>query len=214
MLTVHHLGVSQSDRIVWLCEELEIPYELVRYDRDPVNRLAPPAYRALHPFGVAPVITDGDVVLGESGAIIDYIIAKHGDGRLKVGPDKANFADFLYWFHFANGTLMPAATVDLITSRMAKADDEAVATNLILTRGNRAFEMVDERLGKVTYFAGDKFTAADIMMLFPLTTMRMFAARDISGLPNLLAYLQRIAARPAFQRAMAKADPDLPLKLT
>ncbi|MDB5583533.1 MAG: glutathione S-transferase family protein [Bradyrhizobium sp.] len=214
MLTVHHLGVSQSDRIVWLCEELEIPYELVRYDRDPVNRLAPPAYRALHPFGIAPVITDDDLVLGESGAIIDYIIAKYGEGRLKVGPDKPNFPDFLYWFHFANGTLMPATTVDLITSRIAKTGDDAAAKNLVLTRGSRAFDMIDDRLGKAPYFAGDEFTAADIIMLFPLTTMRMFIARDISGLPHLLAYLQRIAARPAFQRAMAKADPGLPLMLS
>jgi len=212
MLTVHHLGISQSDRIVWLCEELGIPYALVRYDRDPVSRLAPDEYRSLHPFGVAPVITDGDLVLGESGAIIEYIIAKYGDGRLIVGPDGPNFADYLYWFHFANGTLMPAATVDLIVSRIQGQDNAVKST--ILTRGNRAFEMIEKRLGEAPYFAGDAFTAADIIMLFPLTTMRLFSPRDISGLPNLLAYLQRIGERPAFQRAMQKADPSLSPKLS
>ena len=107
MLTVHHLGVSQSDRIVWLCEELGIPYELVRYERDPATKLAPPEYRALHPIGTAPVITDGDLTLGESGAIIEYVIRKYGNGRLALGPESPHFADYLYWFHFANGSMMP-----------------------------------------------------------------------------------------------------------
>ena len=95
MLTVHHLGISQSDRIVWLCEELEIPYVLVRYDRDPVTRLAPAGYKALHPSQTAPVITDGTVVLAESGAIIEYIMGKYGNGRLTVSPQQANYADYL-----------------------------------------------------------------------------------------------------------------------
>src|SRR6185437_15776810 len=99
MLTVHHLGVSQSDRIVWLCEELGIPYEMKKYDREP-SGMAPPAYKALHPSGTAPIITDGDLVLGESGAIIEYIIGRHGGGRLAGTADKANFADYLFWFHF------------------------------------------------------------------------------------------------------------------
>src|SRR4029078_164574 len=107
MLTVHHLGISQSERIVWLCEELSIPYQLVNYERDPVTRLAPAQYKALHPFGTAPVIVDGSVVLSESGAIIEYIIARHGKGRLAVRPDAPNYADYLFWFHFANGSMMP-----------------------------------------------------------------------------------------------------------
>ena len=105
MLTVHHLGKSQSERVVWLCEELGIPYELKRYARDPVTMLAPAEYKALHPIGTAPVITDGDFVLAESGAIVDYIMAKYGNGRLALRPDHPDFAQFLYWFHFANGTL-------------------------------------------------------------------------------------------------------------
>src|SRR6266705_1284610 len=104
MLTVHHLGKSQSERIVWLCEELEIPYELNRYARDPVTMLAPADYKALHPVGAAPVIVDGDLVLAESGAIVDYIIAKYGNGRLVLRSDAPDFAQFLYWFPCANGT--------------------------------------------------------------------------------------------------------------
>ena len=105
MLTVHHLRRSQSERIVWLCEELGLDYVLKCYARDPTTMLAPPEYRALHPMGTAPVITDGDVVLAESGAIVDYIIAKYGNGRLAHSSDHPDFAQYLFWFHYANGTL-------------------------------------------------------------------------------------------------------------
>lgn len=207
MLTVHHLGISQSDRIVWLCEELEIPYALVRYDRDPVTRLAPAEYKALHPAGTAPVITDGDLVLGESSAIIEYIIARHGGGRLTLAPNDPHFTDYLYWFHFANGSMMPSGMIDLVLTMIGgEAND---ITRALRGRLDRAFEMVEKRLGEALYFAGPEFTAADIIMLFPLTTMRAFAPRDLSPYPNIRAYLQRIGERPAFRRAMAKADPDL-----
>src|SRR5262245_58416915 len=123
MLTVHHLGKSQSERIVWLCEELGIPYDLKCYDRDPVTRLAPPQYKALHPLGAAPVITDGDLVLAESAAIIEYIVAKHGHGRLVLDADHPDFDQFLYWFHFANGTLQPATGRSMILGRLRLPDD-------------------------------------------------------------------------------------------
>jgi glutathione S-transferase len=212
MLTVHHLGISQSDRIVWLCEELEIPYTLVKYDRDPVTRLAPAAYKALHPCETAPVITDGDVVLGESLAIIEYIIARYGQGRLTVTPDQPTYADYLYWLHFANGSFMPAGMTTLVLGMLGLADSEAVKP--LLARGDRAYAMVEKRLGEASWFAGDTFSAADIMMLFPLTTMRVFAPRDLSGSPNTLAYLARIGARPAFKRACEKGDPGLTPLLT
>ena len=207
MLTVHHLGISQSDRIVWLCEELEIPYELKKYDRDPVTRLAPAAYKALHPCETAPVITDGDLVLGESAAIIDYVIARYGNGRLALKPDHANFPDYLYWFHFANGSFMPAGMTDLVLGILGMADQEAVKP--LRARGDRAYALAEQRLGEATWFAGDEFTAADIMMLFPLTTMRVFAPRDLAPYPNIRAYLARVGDRPAFQRAARKGDPDL-----
>src|SRR3984957_1451378 len=204
MLVVHHLGISQSDRIVWLCEELELPYELKRYERDPASKLAPPAYRALTPFGTAPVITDGNVVLGESAAIIEYIIALYGKGRLTIAPGAPGYADYLFWFHFANGSLMPSAMVDMIAQMMGDGNELMGA---LRNRLDRAYAPLEARLGEAAYLAGDLFSAADIMTLFPLTTMRAFAPRDIKPYPNIRAYLKRVGARPAFQRAMAKADP-------
>lgn len=208
MLTVHHLGVSQSERIVWLCEELEIPYELIVYDRDPVTRLAPPEYKALHPMGTAPVITDGDLVLSESGAIMEYIIARHGGGRLSVPPDDADFPDYLFWMHFANGSVMPAGMIALIMAMLGLADDHPLR-GALGARGVNAIAMIEERLGESPWFAGPAFTAADIIMVFPLSTMRAFVPMDLAPYPNIRAYLQRVGARPAYQRAMARGDPGM-----
>lgn len=210
MIVVHHLGISQSDRIVWTCEELGLDYELIRYDRDPVTRLAPEAYRALHPSGTAPVITDGELVLGESAAIIEYLSRTYAQGRLFVAPGQPNFADFLYWFHFGNGSMMPAAMVPMIV-RMATGG--ADASTPLTARLDRNYAMLEERLGEVPWLAGQEFTAADIMIAFPLTTMRLFSPRDLAPYPNIRAYLARIAARPAFTRAMHLADPDLVLPM-
>lgn len=211
MLVVHHLGVSQSDRIVWLCEELGLPYQLVRYDRTPEGG-GPEDYQALHPYGTAPVLQDGNTLLGESGAIIDYVIAQYGNGSLAVGRDHPDFADYLYWFHFANGTFMASGmmVLGLLFAGVQVSGDAGRLT----ARWERAFQLADQRLGETPYFAGDSFSAADIMMHFPLTTMRMFVPYDISGHFNILAYLQRIADRPAFKRARQKADPDMPLNLS
>jgi glutathione S-transferase len=210
MLTVHHLGISQSERIVWLCEELALPYQLVVHERDKITRLAPPEYKALHPFGTAPVIVDGAVVLAESAAIMEYIIARHGKGRLAVPPDAPNYPEYLFWFHFANGSMMPVQFAGAIKPTA----DETPRTRISRERCERTWQMVEARLGEVPYFAGQEFTAADIIMLFPLTTMRVFAPRDISGYPHVLAYLQRIGARPAYRQAMQKGDPQLTPLLT
>ncbi|GLT00959.1 glutathione S-transferase [Sphingobium jiangsuense] len=212
MVTVHHLSVSQSDRIVWLCEELELPYELKIYPRDPDTNLAPADYRALHPFGTAPVITDGDLVLGESGAIIEYLCAKAG-GRLAVGPGAPNYPDYLFWLHFANGSLMPALMVDVLAS-MLGAEAEGGMAAMLRERTDRAYAMLEDRLGKAPYLAGEEFTAADIITLFPLTTMRQFMQRDLAPYPHIRAYLHRIGERPAYRRAMEKADPGMPLNLS
>ncbi|TVV76762.1 glutathione S-transferase family protein [Sphingomonas solaris] len=211
MLTVHHLGISQSDRIVWLCEELEVPYTLVRYDRDPQTRLAPADYRALHPIGTAPIITEGDLVLGESAAIVEYIINRHGGGRLAVAPADAAYPDYLFWFHFANGSFMPSAMMGMVGSLVS--GEHAGAVKSLSSRLERAWDMVEQRLGEAPYLAGDTFTAADIMTVFPLTTMRLFVARDLANYPAIRGYLQRIGERPAFQRAMAKADPGFKVPL-
>jgi len=213
MLAVHHLGKSQSERIVWLCEELEIPYELKRYTRDPVTILAPADYKALHPIGAAPVITDGDLVLAESGAVIDYIVAKYGEGRLTLPPSDPDFAQFLYWLHFANGTLQPGMGRLMILNRLKLADDNPL---LAAMRGrlDRAFDLVEARTGRAQYLAGDVFTTADIMTVFSLTTMRYFQPYDLSRCPNITKYLARIAARPAYRRAMEKGDPGMALLLS
>jgi glutathione S-transferase len=208
MLTVHHLGVSQSERVIWLCEVLAIPYTLQRYERDPVTRQAPAAYRALHPMGTAPIITDNDLVLPESGAILEYLIAKYGEGRLAIGPDRPHFADYLFWFHFANGTMMPSEMGGLaLTFLGLKADHPIMAARN--DRLARLHRLVEDRLGAAPYFAGDAFTAADVMMVFALTTLRAFAPRDLSAFPHVRAYLKRIGQRPAYQRAMNKGDPGM-----
>ena len=213
MLTLHHLGHSQSERIVWLCEELDIPYALTRYDRDPVTLLSPPALRALHPLGAAPVIEDDGLLLAESAAIADYIVAKHGGGRLRLGPDHPDFAAYLYWFHFANGNLQPVMGRAMMVGRAGLAPDHPVQL-AVQGRLDRAVALVDARLGTAEYLAGQDFTAADIMSVFSLTTMRLFQPLDLGPYPNILAYLRRIGARPAYRRAMAKGDPDLTPMLT
>jgi len=207
-LTVHHLGRSQSERIVWLCEELGLEYQLKRYERRKDNRLAPPEYKALHPLGTAPVITDGPLVLGESGAVIDYLIATYGGGRLAGQRDQPGFADYLYWFHFANGTLQPAV-MRVRYLELADPSEQNAGLQAAKQRFNLALSTVEDRLGEAPYLAGPELTAADIMIVFTLTTMRLFKPYDLSPWPNILAYLQRIGARPAYQRAMQKADPDM-----
>ena len=212
MLTVHHLGKSQSERIVWLCEELGLPYELKRYARDSVTMLAPPEYKALHPSGAAPVVTDGDLVLAESGAIVDYIIAKYGNGRLVLGPDDPAFPQFLYWLHFANGTLQPGMGRMMILNRLDIAKDNAT---LLAMKGrlDRSYDLLDARLRDAEYLAGRAFTTADIMMGFSLTTMRYFQPYDVARCPNVIKYLGRVSARPAYRRAMEKGDPGMALLL-
>lgn len=211
MLTVHHLGKSQSERIVWLCEELGLDYELKRYARAPV--LAPDDYRALHPIGSAPVITDTTadgrtITLAESAAVAEYIIVKHGRGRLSLPPDDPAWPDYLYWFHFANGTLQPAFMRLMISGRFAPPADHP-ALKLGQARMERILGYMDARLAQVPYLAGAQFTAADIMTVFSLTTMRYFQPYDLAPWPCILQYLVRIGARPAYQRAMLKGDPGM-----
>jgi glutathione S-transferase len=213
MLTVHHLGRSQSERIVWLCEELGIPYELKRYTRNAVTMLAPPDYKALHRIGSAPVITDGGLVLAESGAVVDYIIAKYGQGRLALKPDHPDFANYLYWLHFANGTLQPSMGRCMTLNRLKLPDDNPVQVAM-RARLDRAFDLVDARTREAEYLGGSEFTAADIMMGFSLTTMRYFLPYDLKRCPNIVSYLARIGARPAYRRAMEKGDPGMALLLT
>jgi glutathione S-transferase len=213
MLTVHHLGKSQSERIVWLCEELGIPYELKLYERDPVTRLGPPEYKALHPLGTAPIITDGSVVLAESTAIMEYIMSKYGSGHLVPAATDPSFPEYLYWFHFANGSLQANLGRSMSLGRVGLPADNATL-NWVNGRRDLVMGLVEKRLGEADYLAGDVFTAADIVTVFSLTTMRLFLPMDLSPYPNILAYLQRIGARDGYRRAMKKGDPDMTPMLT
>lgn len=206
MLTVHHLGISQSERIVWLCEELGLDYQLKLYKRREDNRLAPDAYKALHPMGIAPVITDGDLVLGESGAICDYICARYGNGRLIPSRDDPDFADHLFWFHWSNGTFMTTLMMQLVLSMGAEGNPTSLFVN---DRSRRGWAMIEARLGEKPFFGGANLTTADIMMVYCVTTSRAFRGTSIDPYPNLKAYLQRIGERPAYKRAMGKAEPGM-----
>ena len=208
ILTIHHLGRSQSERIVWLCEELAIPYQLHRYERRTDNRAAPAEYKALHVIGAAPVITDGPLVLAESGAIVEYLIEKYGEGRLRIQHGQSGWTDYLYWFHFSNGTLQPALLRLMFLERLDPSH-----TSATLPAARQRFDLItsalDKRLEEAPYLAGHELTAADIMTVFSLTTMRIFRPYELASWPNVLAYLQRIGHRPAYQRAMQIAEPDM-----
>jgi glutathione S-transferase len=211
MLTIHHLGISQSERIVWLCEELEIDYALKRYERRADNRLAPDDYKALHPMGIAPVITDGDLVLGESGAICDYLCARYDGARLAPGLEDPDFADHLFWFHWSNGTFMTTLMMQLVLAGGGEGNPTSV---FVADRSRRSWAMVEARLGQEPFFGGANLTTADIMMVYCLTTSRAFRRTSIDGYPNLRGYLARIGTRPAYRRAMAKAEPGMSPLLT
>ncbi|KAF2101769.1 glutathione S-transferase [Rhizodiscina lignyota] len=208
-LIVHHLGVSQSDRVVWLCEELGLDYELKKYDRAPI--FSPPEYCKLHPLCAAPVIEDGDIKLAESAACVEYICHTKADGSLFVAPGKQNYADFLYWFHFANGTFQPMISRGLAIMG-AGAGKESEAIKRFDAKKHQILSFLDQRLSQVPWLAGDDFTAADIMIVFSLTVMRCFYQYDLGDYENILAYLQRISKREAYKRALQKGDPDLDIE--
>ena len=205
MLTVHHLGISQSERIVWLCEELELDYSFKRYDRRADNRLAPDEYKALHPMGIAPVIEDGELVLGESGAICEYIDRRYGGARHCPDVGDSDFAQHLFWFHFTNATFMTNGMMQLMLT-MAEPKNP-MPGEFVADRTAKAWEMVEARLGEAEFFGGAQLTLADIMMVYCLTTARMFRGTPIDPFPNTAAYLQRIGEREAYQRAWAKCEP-------
>jgi glutathione S-transferase len=209
MLTVHHLRNSQSERIVWLCEELGIPYELKLWSRREDNMMAPDEYKALHPIQTAPIISDGDVSLGELGAIVEYICGRHADWKLCPRADDPDFAQHLFWFHFANGTFMTNAMMQLAVMMTGGSADAGPGND----RSERAWAIIEEQLGKTDYFGGRQLTSADVMMAFGLTTMRNFIGKELDEFPNLRAYLRRIGSRDAYQRAIAKAEPGMTPKL-
>lgn len=205
MLTIHHLDTSRSERIVWLAEELGLDYRIEPWQRQS-NGAAPEALRNIHPLGKAPIIRDGDTVLAESGAIVEYLVNRHAGGRLAVPPAAPNYARYLYWLHFAEGSLMTLMIVALVLSRMPDGRASPAGTR-VQARLQQMLAFVDGELASSPWFAGAEFSAADIMMTFAFTTMRYFLEYDLSPYPRILAYLARVEARPAYRKAMDVAGP-------
>nr|WP_315233294.1 glutathione S-transferase [uncultured Albidiferax sp.] len=218
MLTVHHLNNSRSQRVLWLLEELELPYEIVRYQRDAQTLLAPPSLRAIHPLGKSPVVTDGDLLLAESGAIVETVIEHYGNGRLAPALGTPERLRFRYWLHYAEGSAMPPLLLKLVFDKIdntpmpffakpiAKAISGKVKQSFILPQITTHLDFMEAELGKSLWFAGDAFSGADIQMSFPLEAAAARGGLNASR-PKLMAYLARIHERPAYQRALAKGGP-------
>jgi glutathione S-transferase len=217
VLTVHHLENSRSQRVLWLLEELEVPYELVRYDRDPQTMLAPPELRAIHPLGKSPVITEDGEVFAETGAIVEHLLERHGHGRLAPPPGTPEQRRMRYWLHYAEGSAMPPLLLKLVFGRLP-AGAPALMRPIVNAIAKRAqtgfvdpqlqlhFDYWESELEKAEWFAGPEFTAADIMMSFPLEAAADRAAARVAR-PRLAAFLKRIHVRPAYRRALARGGP-------
>ena len=216
MLTLHHLEYSQSFRILWLLEELGAEYELNSYNRDPESNLAPAEYKALSPLGTAPVVTDGDVVLAESNAIIDYIMDSHPESPLDPKPGSADRARHLFWYHASPGSLMSiqgtAMVLTLLEDRspwplssLLKAVFGQVRKLFINPRNEAIYALMEKDLGDKPFFGGESFTTADITMIYAMVALRTKGTFD-TGYPNILAWFDRVEAIPSFQSARAKDD--------
>ncbi|HVL00338.1 MAG TPA: glutathione S-transferase [Dongiaceae bacterium] len=204
MIIVHHLENSRSQRVLWLLEELGLEYEVKRYARNPQTMLAPPELRAVHPLGKSPVIEDDGRVVAESGAIIEYLVRKYDKGhQLHPVAGSDNELDYTYWLHYAEGSLMPLLVMKLIFSRLPI---EGAAKNFVDPNLDTHLAYVAGRLGEKTGFAGESLSAADIQMSFPLEAAAA-RANLADKHPNLLAFLQRAQARPAYQRALKRGGP-------
>ena len=215
MITLHHLEKSQSIRILWLLEELRIPYEIKLYDRDPNTRLAPPAYKAVSPLGTAPVITDGAVTLAETNAIVDYILDGQAGSALRPAPGAANRAAYLFWFHTAQGSLQPLLTnkfvLGALTTRapmlvrpVAKSLVGALNTAFFDPRLNALMKEIEKALGQSKWFAGDTLTAADIVMGYCMELAAHRAGMDEARFPNGHRFLKQMRDYPSYIRAMEK----------
>lgn len=215
MITLHHLEKSQSIRILWLLEELGVPYDIKLYDRDPQTRLAPAAYKAVSPLGTAPVITDGDVTLAETNAIIDYICDKHDDGRLRPAPGAANRVKYLFWFHTSQGSLQPLLTNKFVMMAMttrapflmrpvAKALVGALDKGFFGPRLAALFREIEKALSETKWFAGDTLTAADMVMGYSMELCVHRAGMDEATYPNAYRFLKQMREYPSYVRAMEK----------
>jgi glutathione S-transferase len=215
MIIVHHLNNSRSQRILWLLEELGLEYEIKKYQRDPKTMLAPAELRAVHPLGKSPVISDGDTVVAESGAIVAYLVERYGNGRLAPPAGSADKLRYTYFLHFAEGSAMPPLLMKLVFDRVesgpmpffvkpiARAIAHKVKQGFILPQITAQLAFLEAELGKGHWFAGNDFSAADIQMSFALEASASRGGLD-NKYPRLVAFLERIHARPAYVRALER----------
>jgi len=216
MLIVHHLNNSRSQRVLWLLEELELPYEIKHYQRDAKTQLAPPELKAIHPLGKSPVVTDDGAVIAETGAILEYIVEKAG-GRLRPAAGTPDRLRWTYWLHYSEGSLMPPLLMRLIFSSLpARAPallrpiTRSIAGRTLESYVNPQlkthFDFIEAELGRSKWCAGDAFSAADVMMSFPLEASGV-RANAFEGRPRIKAFVDKIHARPAYQKALEKGGP-------
>jgi glutathione S-transferase len=218
-LCVHHLNNSRSQRVLWLLEELGVPYEVKRYQRNPETLLAPPELRSVHPLGKSPVVTDGDLTLAESGAILEYLVHRYGGGRFippEGSPDRIRYT---YWLHYAEGSAMPPLLLKLVFDRIetakmpffakpiARSIAERAKSSFILPQLATHLSFMEGELEKSAWFAGEELTAADVQMSYPVEAARSRAGLTKETHPRLHAFLERVHARPAYQRAIEKGGP-------
>ncbi len=218
MLIVHHLNNSRSQRVLWLLEELGVPYEIKKYERDAKTMLAPPELQKVHPLGKSPVITDGDVTVAESGAIIEYLVERYGNGRLAPAIGSPERLRWRYWMHFAEGSAMPPLLLKLIFDKVASAPmpffvkpiargiSAKVQSMMVSPNLRRQLDFMEGELAQSEWFVGHEFSAADVQMSFPIEAAAQRAGLDASR-PRLMGWLKRIHARPAYQRALERGGP-------
>jgi glutathione S-transferase len=218
MIIVHHLNNSRSQRVLWLLEELGLEYEVKRYQRDRATMLAPPSLRAVHPLGKSPVVTDGDLTLAESGAILEYLVDRYGEGRLKPAATTPERLRYTYWMHYAEGSAMPPLLLKLVFDRVesspmpffirpiARGISAKVKSTFIEPQLKTHLDFMEGELGKAPWFAGNELTAADIQMSFPLEAAASRGGLNASR-PKLMAFLDRIHARPGYARALERGGP-------
>ncbi len=217
MIVVHHLENSRSQRVLWLLEELGLPYEVKHYKRDRQTMLAPPELRQVHPLGKSPVVTDGAITVAESGAIVEYLIDTHGGGRLRPPPGTAEARRFTYWLHFAEGSAMPPllmtlvfdqikAKAPLLVKPIAKGIADQVGRTFLKPNIESQLRFMEAELSSRPWFAGAEFSGADVQMSFPLEAAAARGGLD-ARYPKLQDWLERIHGRPAYQRALQKGGP-------
>ena len=207
MITVYHLENSRSERVIWLMEELGLQYKLERFEREP-TMAAPDVMKTINPLGKAPMIRDGEGVIIESGAIIEYITNRHG-GRLAVNVNSHDYGRYLQWMHFAEGTVMARFILNLFVGGFFPGvDPDSPLVGMAKHSSTQVLQYIEEELGKTPYFAGAEFTAADIMMMYCFGIVRSpIMNTDMALYPNIAAYIAKIEARPGYQKGMAIANP-------